>query len=75
MLHETDNKRHMALDSVWFRRTNDQSLPGLQWGQTSPGGPGVKIQSSSYSSSSSLMVVEFLLWTPVEHFHSTVDQV
>lgn len=41
---------------------------GYSGDRASPGGPGVKIQSSSYSSSSSFMVVGVFLWTPVEHF-------
>lgn len=36
--------------------------------RSSPGGPGVKIQSSSYSSRSSFMVVGVFLWTLVKHF-------
>ena len=36
--------------------------------RSSPGGPGVKIQSSSYFSSFSFMVVGVFLWTLVKHF-------
>lgn len=78
MLHETDSKRHMALDSlcvVLALMTNP--FLGYNGDRASPGRARSENQlSSPYSSSSSLMVVGvFSLGLLLSIFHSTVDQV